>query len=159
MDEHLIEDIKSALNDSGLAPDLLELEITESMIMHNSGRMITVLSRIKEMGVRLAIDNFGTGYMSLAHIKHFPFDTLKVDRSFIRNIQQDSEDKAIIKAIINMGKHLSLTVLAEGVETQVQDDFLREHVCDEMQGFYFSRPIKPDEFADLLLKHNTSSQK
>ena len=159
MDEHLIEDIKSALNDSGLAPDLLELEITESMIMHNSGRMITVLSRIKEMGVRLAIDNFGTGYMSLAHIKHFPFDTLKVDRSFIRNIQQGSEDKAIIKAIINMGKHLSLTVLAEGVETQVQDDFLREHVCDEMQGFYFSRPIKPDEFADLLLKHNTSSQK
>jgi len=159
MDEHLIEDIKSALNDSGMDPDFLELEITESMVMHNPERMIMVLTKIKEMGVRLALDDFGTGYSSLAQIKHFPIDTLKVDRSFIRNLPRDSEDRAITEAIINMGKTLSLTVVAEGVETIAQDRFLREHVCDEMQGFYFSRPIKPDEFADLLLKHNTSSQK
>ena len=142
-----------------MAPNLLELEITESMVMHNPDRLMEVLTKIKKMGVRLAIDDFGTGYSSLAQIKHFPIDTLKVDRSFIRNLPQDSEDKAIIEAIIAMGKTLSLTVVAEGVETQEQKDFLREHICDEMQGFYFSKPIAPDQFADLLRKHNPSSQK
>ena len=159
LDEHLIEDIKIALYDSGMAPDLLELEITESMVMHNPERLIKVLTKIKEMGVRLALDDFGTGYSSLAHIKHFPIDTLKVDRSFVRNLPKDSEDKAIIEAIIAMGKTLSLTVVAEGVETMAQDHFLREHICDEMQGFYFSKPIAPDKFADLLRKHKPVSQK
>jgi diguanylate cyclase (GGDEF)-like protein len=158
MDENLLEDIKSALNDSGMAPNLLELEITESMIMHNPAHLITVLTDIKRMGVRLAIDNFGTGYSSLTQIKHFPIDTLKVDRSFIRNISQDSEGRAMIEAIINMGKTLSLTVVAEGVETQEQEDFLREHICDEMQGFYFSRPVAPDQFGELL-RENVPSQK
>ncbi len=157
MDEHLVDDIQLILKESGLAPNLLELEITESMLMHNPSRMIPLLTRFKEVGLRLAIDNFGTGYSSLAHIKQFPIDTLKMDRSFIRNITQDSEDKAIIKSIINMGKHLSLTVVAEGVETEVQDDFLRRHVCDEMQGFYFSKPVGPDQFAELLRRHNASS--
>jgi FOG: EAL domain len=109
--------------------------------------------------VRLAIDDFGTGYSSLSQIKHFPIDTLKVDRSFIRNLPQDPEDKAITEAIIAMGKTLSLTVVAEGVETQEQEDFLREHICDEMQGFYFSKPIEPDQFGDLLRKHDPASQK
>ncbi len=156
-DDNLLKDIKAALNDSGMAPNLLELEITESMVMHNHARLIAVLAEIKKMGVRLAIDNFGTGYSSIAQIKHFPIDTLKVDRSFIRNIPRDSEDKAVIESIINMGKHLSLTVVAEGVETQVQDDFLRQQICDEMQGFYFSKPVDPDKFADLLRQNNTSS--
>ena len=111
------------------------------------------------MGVRLAIDDFGTGYSSLAQIKHFPIDTLKVDRSFIRNIPQDSEDKAITEAIIAMGKTLSLTVVAEGVETQEQDEFFKRTLCDEMQGFYFSKPIAPDQFADLLREHVPSPQK
>ena len=142
-----------------MAPNLLELEITESMVMHNPARLIEVLTKIKEMGVRLALDNFGTGYSSLAQIRHFPIDTLKVDRSFIRNLPQDSKDKAITEAIIAMGKTLSLTVVAEGVETQAQEDFLREHICDEMQGFYFSKPIAPDKFADLLRNHDPSSQK
>jgi diguanylate cyclase (GGDEF)-like protein/PAS domain S-box-containing protein len=153
LDEFLIEDVKKALDDSGMAPHLLELEITESMVMHNPARMIAVLVKIKDLGVRLAIDDFGTGYSSLAQIKHFPIDTLKVDRSFIRNIPQDSEDKAITEAIIAMGKTLSLTVVAEGVETVEQMDFLKDHSCDEMQGFYFSKPIAPDQFADLLRKH------
>jgi EAL domain-containing protein (putative c-di-GMP-specific phosphodiesterase class I) len=159
MDDNLLKDIKAALVDSGMAPNLLELEITESMMMHNPARLIGVLADIKELGVRLAIDDFGTGYSSLSQIKHFPIDTLKVDRSFIRNLPQDPEDKAITEAIIAMGKTLSLTVVAEGVETQEQEDFLREHICDEMQGFYFSKPIAPDQFADLLRKHNIPSQK
>ena len=159
MDDNLLEDIKAALDESGMAPNLLELEITESMVMHNPARLIAELTNIKKLGVRLAIDDFGTGYSSLAQIKHFPIDTLKVDRSFIRNIPQDSEDKAITQAIITMGKTLKLTVVAEGVETQEQKDFLRDHICDEMQGFHFSKPIAPDKFADLLRNHDPSSQK
>lgn len=106
------------------------------------------------MGVRLAIDDFGTGYSSLAQIKNFPIDTLKVDRSFIRNLPQDADNKAITEAIIIMGKNLSLTVVAEGVETKEQEKFLKDQICDEMQGFYFSKPISPDGFADLLRKHS-----
>jgi EAL domain-containing protein (putative c-di-GMP-specific phosphodiesterase class I) len=159
MDDNLIEDIKAILKESGMIPNLLELEISESMLMHNPVHMITVLTKIKKMGVRLAVDNFGTGYSSLTQISHCPIDTLKVDRSFLRNITQDSEDKEIIESIINMGKHLSLTVVAEGVETQLQDEFLRKHICDEMQGFYFSKPVAPDQFAELLRTNNTSSQK
>jgi diguanylate cyclase (GGDEF)-like protein/PAS domain S-box-containing protein len=154
MDDKLLEDIKAALDDSGMAPNLLELEITESMIMFKPARLIEVLTKIKSMGVKLALDDFGTGYSSLAQIKHLPIDTLKVDRSFIRNLPQDSEDKAIIEAIIAMGKTLSLNVVAEGVETPDQDKFLREKICDQMQGFYFSKPVAPEKFAELLRKHN-----
>jgi EAL domain-containing protein (putative c-di-GMP-specific phosphodiesterase class I) len=142
-----------------MAPNLLELEITESMVMHNPARMIAVLVKIKSLGVRLAIDDFGTGYSSLGQIKHFPIDTLKVDRSFIRNIPQDAEDKAITEAIIAMGKTLSLTVIAEGVETIEQMDFLKDHSCDEMQGYYFSKPIVPEQFAELLRNHVPSPPK
>ncbi len=153
MDDHLLEDISVILKESGMSPNLLELEVTESMVMHNPSKLISILAKIKEMGVRLAIDDFGTGYSSLAQIKHFPIDTLKVDRSFIRNLPQDAEDKAITEAIITMGKTLSLTVVAEGVETQEQENYLREHICDEMQGFHFSKPVSPDKFADLLREH------
>jgi diguanylate cyclase (GGDEF)-like protein/PAS domain S-box-containing protein len=149
-DEGLLDDIRTALKDADLAPNLLELEITESMMMHDPERMIRVLSGIKDIGVRLAIDDFGTGYSSLAQVKHFPIDTIKVDRSFIRNIPNNSEDKAITEAIITMGKTLSLTVVAEGVETQEQIEFLQKHACDEMQGYYFSKPVTPDQFTDLL---------
>ncbi len=157
MDDKILDDIKGALDESGMEPYLLELEITESMIMFKPPRLIEVLTKIKSMGVKLALDDFGTGYSSLAQIKHLPIDTLKVDRSFIRNLPQDSEDKAIIEAIIAMGKTLSLNVVAEGVETPAQDKFLREKICDQMQGFYFSKPVAPDQFADLLRKHNASS--
>jgi predicted signal transduction protein with EAL and GGDEF domain len=159
MDESLLEDIKKALNDSGMAPNLLELEITESMVMHNPIRMITVLQEIKKLGVHLAIDDFGTGYSSLAQIKNFPVDTLKVDRSFIRNITKDKDDKAITEAIISMGKTLSLTVIAEGVETEEQMNYLMDHSCDEMQGYYFSKPVMPEQFADLLRKHVPAPRK
>lgn len=153
VDENLIEDIKTALKESGLAPELLELEITESMVMHNPARMIAILAGIKSLGVHLAIDDFGTGYSSLAQVKNFPVDTLKLDRSFVRNLPECSEDKAIAEAILSMGKTLSLRVVAEGVETKEQMTYLRGHSCDEMQGFYFSRPIAPDKFGELLKKH------
>lgn len=152
-DGNLIRDIEKALQESGLDPAHLELEITESMVMHDPSRIIGLLTRIKNMGVRLAIDDFGTGYSSLAKIKHFPVDTLKIDRSFIRNIARDPEDQAIAEAIIAMGKTLNLTVVAEGVETPEQMKFLDEHTCDQMQGFYFSKPVKPEQFAELLKSH------
>ena len=151
-DPGLLSDIAKALKDTGLAPELLELELTESMVMHNVERAVKLLTAIKDMGVRLAIDDFGTGYSSLAQIKRFPIDTLKVDRSFIREVSHDTEDRAITEAIIAMGKTLSLTVVAEGVETKEQEQFLREHACDEMQGYYFSKPVSADDFAALLRK-------
>lgn len=159
MNENLIQDIKNILNETLMSPDLLELEITESMIMNKPERLVPVLMKIKELGVRMAIDDFGTGYSSLARIKNFPINTLKVDRSFIRNLPQDTDNKAITEAVIVMGKSLKLTVVAEGVETKEQEKFLQEKVCDEMQGFYFSKPISPDRFANLLRKNNMSSKK
>ncbi len=156
MDNKLLDDIQNALDDSGMAPNLLELEVTESMVMHDPAHLLPVMNNIKKLGVQLAIDDFGTGYSSFAQLKSFPIDTLMVDRSFIRNLPQNTDDKAITEAIIAMGKILRFTVVAEGVETQAQEDFLRDHICDERQGFYFSRPIAPDQFGDLL-RHNTSS--
>ena len=151
-DENLLEDIAAALKSSGLRPELLELELTESMVIQNTERAGRILAAIKKMGVRLAIDDFGVGYSSLTHLKRFPIDTLKVDRSFIRDLPQDLEDKAICEAIIAMGKSLNLTVVAEGVETLEQQTFLQDHNCDEMQGFLFSKPIPSDQFAELLRK-------
>lgn len=150
IDSNLIDDILAALNESGMAPNLLELEITESMIMSNPAKMMDVLTRIKNLGVRLAVDDFGTGYSSLAQLKHFPIDTLKIDRSFIRNVPENAKDKAITHAIIAMGETLGLTVVAEGVETLEQLNYLKDQSCDEMQGFYFSRPVVPEQFAELL---------
>jgi diguanylate cyclase (GGDEF)-like protein/PAS domain S-box-containing protein len=152
-DPELLSEVRTVLANTGLQPDLLELEVTESSVMHNVERALEVLSSLKGMGVRLAIDDFGTGYSSLAQLKRFPIDTLKVDRSFIRELPADSEDKAIAEAIIAMGKTLCLTVVAEGVETPEQKAFLRERACDQMQGYHFSKPIAPDEFAELLRTH------
>jgi diguanylate cyclase (GGDEF)-like protein/PAS domain S-box-containing protein len=152
-DEDLVKDIADALQSTGLQPGLLELELTESMVIQNTERAGRVLAEIKKMGVRLAIDDFGVGYSSLTHLKRFPIDTLKVDRSFIRDLPQNAEDKALTEAIIAMGKSLNLTVVAEGVETQEQQTFLRDRACDEMQGFFFSKPIPSGEFAELLRMH------
>ena len=158
-DEDLLQDIEGALRESGMAAELLELEITEGMVMQNPERAIKILTAIKNMGVRLAIDDFGTGYSSLAQLKRFPIDTLKVDRSFIRDIPSDAEDKAITEAIIAMSKTLRLSVVAEGVETAEQAQFLRDHGCDEMQGYYFSKPIGAREFGMLLREHVGATEK
>jgi EAL domain-containing protein (putative c-di-GMP-specific phosphodiesterase class I) len=108
------------------------------------------LDAIQSRGVRLAIDDFGTGYSSMSVLKRFPIDTIKIDRSFVRDLPDSSEDKAISEAIINMGKALGLTIVAEGVETIEQDKFLRDHACDEIQGFLFSKPVAPDKIVELL---------
>jgi EAL domain-containing protein (putative c-di-GMP-specific phosphodiesterase class I) len=157
-DEGLLDDIRDILQTTGMPPHLLELEITEGMLIHNIEHAILLLTEIKAMGVRLAIDDFGTGYSSLGQLKNFPIDTLKVDRSFIRDLATDSDDKAITSAIIAMGKTLSLTVVAEGVETIEQQAFLREQACDEMQGYYFSRPIAADEFETLLRSNSRQAR-
>jgi len=157
-DEDLLKDIAAALESTGLQPELLELELTESMVMQNAERAGRVLAEIKKTGARLAIDDFGVGYSSLTHLKRFPIDTLKVDRSFIRDLPQDLEDKAITEAIIAMGKSLGLTVVAEGVETLEQQTFLRDRACDEMQGYFFSKPIPGDQFARLFRRHLESSK-
>ena len=151
--ENLVSDIADALSESGLQPNLLELEITEGTVMDNLDHATRLLETINQMGVRLAIDDFGTGYSSLAQIKRFPIDTLKVDRSFVRDLNTNAEDRAITQAIIAMGKALGLNVVAEGVETPEQEDFLRQHSCDAIQGFRLSRPVVAQDFATFLSKH------
>jgi diguanylate cyclase (GGDEF)-like protein/PAS domain S-box-containing protein len=158
-DPNLLADLTAALRDHGMEPGMLELEITEGMVMHDAERAVRLLRSIKDLGVRVAIDDFGTGYSSLAQLKQFPIDTLKVDRSFIRDIPANAEDKAITEAIIDMAKRLSLTVVAEGVETAAQEAFLRKHACDQMQGYYFSKPVPAADFASLLGSHAARGRK
>jgi EAL domain-containing protein (putative c-di-GMP-specific phosphodiesterase class I) len=149
-DPSLLHDIRAALEKSGMAANLLELEITESMVMQNVERAVRVLQTIKRLGVILAIDDFGTGYSSMSLVKKFPIDVLKIDRSFVREVTRDSGDRAIADAIIALGRALDLTIVAEGVETAEQEAFLRAHNCDEVQGYLISKPMPPDEFAAFL---------
>ncbi len=149
-DKHLLREIERALSESSLKPNCLELEITESMVMRDTKSSKKILDGIKSMGIRLAIDDFGTGYSSLASIKRFPFDCIKIDRSFIKDIPQDPDDVAITQAIIAMAHSLRLKVIAEGVETQEQLDFLSEHGCHEFQGYFFRRPQPAEDFSKLL---------
>jgi diguanylate cyclase (GGDEF)-like protein len=149
-DEHLLRDIASILKSSGMEACLLELEIHESLLMHDIEKTLRILTDLKAMGVKIAIDDFGTGYSSLATLQRFPLDTIKIDRSYIRDITSRGENSNLAEAIIAMGKSLSLTVVAQGVETREQAEFLREHACDEVQGFYFNKPMSSDKFTDLL---------
>ncbi len=141
------------LQETKLAPHCLELEITESMLISNIEHAIQCMAKIKGMGIGLAIDDFGTGYSSLSYLKRFPIDRLKIDRDFIIDIPNDAEDTAIVIAIIAMGHSLGLEVIAEGVETKAQMEFLAKNCCDEIQGgYYFSRPLQPDELTKILTK-------
>lgn len=148
--ENLLQDVARALAESGLDPAALEFEITESMVMHDPERAVKLLGRLKEIGIRLSIDDFGTGYSSLSYLKRFPLDSVKIDRSFVRDIPGDADDAAITRAIIAMAHSLRLKVIAEGVETAEQLAFLRELGCDEMQGYHFSAPLPEGEFMRLL---------
>src|SRR5215475_13533425 len=149
-DAHLLQYIDEALLASGMSPVLLQLEVTESMVMRNVSRAIKVLDAIQSRGIRLAIDDFGTGYSSMSLMKQFPIDTIKIDRSFVRDLPEDTEDCAIAEAIISMGKALGMTIVAEGVETADQQTFLRDHHCDEIQGFIFSKPVTAQQMTILL---------
>ena len=146
----LVRDIDEALRVTGMDPKLLELEITETMVVLNPLRARELLTAIKSRGIRLAIDDFGTGYSSLGQLRNFPIDTIKVDRSFIAEPATDAEDRAITQAIIAMGRTLSMNVVAEGVETPEQVAFLRANACSEVQGFYFGRPMLPELMVDRL---------
>ncbi|WP_367618961.1 EAL domain-containing response regulator [Pelotalea chapellei] len=148
--QRLDEMIASVLMDTGLEPQWLEVEITESAIMKNAEQNATILHKLKEMGIALAIDDFGTGYSSLSYLKHFPITRLKIDRSFVRDITTNPDDAAIAEIIIAMAQTLKLNVIAEGVETRPQMEFLSFHNCVEMQGYLFSRPVPAEEFARLL---------
>ena len=155
-DDNLLRDIDDALAESRMPPELLQLEITESLVMSNVDRAITLLGAVRSRGIRLAIDDFGTGYSSMSLMKQFPIDTIKIDRSFVRHLPNDGQDRAIAQAIISMGKALGLTVVAEGVETAEQDQFLRDQACDEIQGFLFSKPVPPEAIPQLLLASASS---
>ena len=146
----LTDSVAAALQGSGLDPAYLELEVTESMLMHSVDATLNTLFKLKEMGVRLAIDDFGTGYSSLAYLKRFPLESLKIDRSFVKDLPGDAEDAAITKAIIAMAHSLKLSVVAEGVETTEQLAFLQQHGCDLLQGFLFSRPVPAADVPALL---------
>jgi diguanylate cyclase (GGDEF)-like protein len=150
VDANLLNDIRNALGESGMPPGLLELEITESMVMQNLPRTVRLLQEIKNLGITLSIDDFGTGYSSMAMVRELPIDALKIDRSFVREIGRDAEGKAIINAIIALGRALDLIVVAEGVETKEQEAFLREQKCDEEQGYLISIPLPADECAAFL---------
>lgn len=142
----LLTMIRSVLDDSGLPPEYLELELTESAAMHDPDQAIAIMSELHKHGIRMSIDDFGTGYSSLSYLKKFKVYKLKIDQSFVRDINVDPEDKAIVKAIISMSKSLGLQTIAEGVETIGQMDFLHHEGCDEFQGYYFSRPLGIEEF-------------
>ncbi|MES2771001.1 MAG: EAL domain-containing protein [Pseudomonadota bacterium] len=134
----------------GIPNDSLELEITESMLMHNTDSVVAMMHEFGQAGILISLDDFGTGYSSLSYLKRFPIDNLKIDQSFVRGLPGDSDDSAIARAIISMAKSLRLSVVAEGVETSEQLAFLRDAGCDEIQGYYFSRPVPAEEFAALL---------
>ena len=146
----LAEEVSAALRDTGLAAGDLELEITESSIMDNLATAATVLTELERLGLRIAVDDFGTGYSSLSYLKSFPIHCLKIDRSFIRDIPGDENDTAIVRTIIALAGSLGLTVVAEGVETDAQLAYLRTHHCDQAQGYFFSRPLPPDECIKLM---------
>ncbi|MCK4507089.1 MAG: EAL domain-containing protein, partial [Desulfuromonadales bacterium] len=137
----LYEKICQIINETGIEPAWLGLEVTESSVMQNVDYAVCVLTELKKLGVHLSVDDFGTGYSSLSYLKKFPIDLLKIDRSFITDIPKDSDDIAIVSAVVSMAHNLNLKVLAEGVETLEQKDFLHSVSCDEFQGFYFSRPV------------------
>ena len=148
-DPQFLDDIRSALQESGVEPHWLELEITESTVASHPRRTLALLQELKDMGVKLALDDFGNGYSSLGQLKHYPIDTLKIDRAFLAGFPQN-DDKAIVHAIITMGRTLGLTVVAEGVETWEQVQLLAELGCHQAQGFYFLRPLPADEFRHWL---------
>jgi diguanylate cyclase (GGDEF)-like protein/PAS domain S-box-containing protein len=147
--QDLVESIAQALKEADLAPAYLEIELTESLVMADVDRAIGILRELKALGVKLSIDDFGTGYSSLSYLKRFPIDVLKIDRSFVNDITIDPDDAAIVVSIISLAHSLRLQVIAEGVETEQQLAYLRQHGCDQIQGYFFSRPITAEAFVQM----------
>jgi EAL domain-containing protein (putative c-di-GMP-specific phosphodiesterase class I) len=150
-DHRFLEGVRATLAETGLDARFLELELTEGVLMENAEISISILQALKAMKVQLAVDDFGTGYSSFSYLRQFPIDVLKIDQSFVKQIVSNSTDSTIVSAIIGMGKSLGHTVLAEGVETLEQRDYLLAQSCAEGQGYLFSRPVAAAAFASLLL--------
>jgi len=148
--ENFLAGIFSILEDTGLDPRFLELELTESVLMKHAESTESILKTLRARGIQLAVDDFGTGYSSLSYLRKFPIDALKIDQSFVRQIAAIPDEATIVTAVISMGRSLKLRVVAEGVETREELAFLQAHHCDEAQGYYFSRPVVPEQFARLL---------
>lgn len=153
---NLVPAVVSALASSGLSPERLELEITESVMLDKTTDNIETLKSLRELGVRIAMDDFGTGYSSLSYLRSFPFDKIKIDQSFIRDIEHDAESRAIVAAITGLGASFGMTITAEGVETQAQFDRLSGDGCIEVQGYLFSKAVPAEEIADLLVAHSVA---
>jgi len=149
-DDKFLEEVFATINDTGLDPKFLELELTESVLMKRAEATESILKTLRARGVQVAVDDFGTGYSSLSYLRRLPIDALKIDQSFVRQITTDPDETTIVTAVIGMGRSLKLRVVAEGVETQEQLAFLQKYECDEAQGYYFSRPVLPQQFAKLL---------
>ena len=150
--------IRQALADAELEPDGLELEVTESLLAKNVESSVRILNELKQIGVQLSIDDFGTGYSSMSHLKNFPVDRLKIDRSFVKGVTTDPDDKAITMAVLSMAKSMHMGVVAEGVENVEQLEFFKTRLCEQVQGYYLSRPVPPEELVDLV-KQFTGSKK
>jgi EAL domain-containing protein (putative c-di-GMP-specific phosphodiesterase class I) len=148
--DNLVATVAEVLRETGLDPCCLEIEITESTVMHDADQFISMLGELNDLGVQIALDDFGTGYSSLSYLKRFPVDRLKVDRSFVQDIGTDVDDATIVRTIIALGHNLGLKVVAEGVENEQQIEFLCENLCDELQGYYFGKPMQAAELARLL---------
>ncbi len=136
-----MQTVAEVLRDTGLDARYLELELTESMVMHDAPQLVAMLDRLKDLGVQISVDDFGTGYSSLSYLKRFPVDRLKIDRSFVEHIASDADDATIVRTIIALGHNLGLKVVADGVESAEQLRFLRSNLCDEAQGFLMGRPV------------------
>jgi EAL domain-containing protein (putative c-di-GMP-specific phosphodiesterase class I) len=149
-EDNFLQGLFDILDDTGLDPKYLELELTESVLMKRVESTAAILQALRDRGVKIAIDDLGTGYSSLSYLRKFPVDALKIDQSFVRQISTSGDDTTIVAAIIAMARSLRLRVVAEGVETLEELEFLRANQCDEAQGFYVSRPISPERFAGLL---------
>jgi EAL domain-containing protein (putative c-di-GMP-specific phosphodiesterase class I) len=149
-EENFLQGLFAILSETGMDPKTLELELTESVLMKRAEAAADVLQILRGKGVRIAIDDFGTGYSSLSYLRKFPVDALKIDQSFVRQISAGGDDATIVTAVIGMARNLKLRVIAEGVETLEELNFLRNNQCDEAQGYYFSRPVPAEQFAILL---------
>ena len=156
--ENLVQTVIDALVSSGLRPHRLELEITESVLLRDNDATLSMLHQLKKLGVRIAMDDFGTGYSSLNYLRRFPFDKVKIDRSFIKDVAEPDGSLAIVQAVVSIAKSRDITTTAEGVETEAQLDLLRALGCTEMQGYLFSRPRPAKEILELLMPREAKAQ-
>jgi EAL domain-containing protein (putative c-di-GMP-specific phosphodiesterase class I) len=152
----LIETVAGALERSGLPPHLLELELTESILLQDVENTLDTVRQLKALGVRLSIDDFGTGYSSLSYLKRFAVDRLKIDRSFVHDVNTDPDSAAIVRAVIQLARSLRLGIIAEGVETEAQLAFLRDEGCEDVQGYLLSRPLAPTALKAYLHEHTSA---